>query len=39
MNDRKEFGFWTLVAALAWIAGLIAAGIVIYHLWTDWSPL
>lgn len=39
MRDRKEFGVWTLFAAIAWIGGLIAAGWVIYHLWTDWSPI
>jgi hypothetical protein len=38
MSDRKAFGLWTLFAAVAWIAGLVAAGIVIWRLWTDWSP-
>jgi len=39
MRDRKEFGLWSLFAAVAWISGLVVAGIVIYHLWTDWSPM
>ena len=39
MSDKTRFGIWTLLAAIAWIVGLIMAGIVIYHLWTDWSRM
>ena len=38
MSVRTRFGLWTLFAGIAWVAGLIAAGIVIWHLWTDWYP-
>ena len=38
MTVRTRFGLWTLFAAVAWIAGLIMAGVVIWRLWTDWYP-
>jgi hypothetical protein len=39
MSKKTRFGVWSLLAAIGWITGLIMAGIVIYHLWTDWSPM
>jgi len=39
MAVRTRFGIWTLLAAIAWITGLVMAFIVIWHLWTDWSPM
>jgi hypothetical protein len=38
MTDRREFGIWTLFAIIGWVAGVILALIVIWHLWTDWYP-
>ena len=35
MKERKTFGFWTLLVAVAWVAGTILAGIVIYRLWAN----
>jgi hypothetical protein len=36
MTVRTRFGLWTLFAAIAWIAGLIMAGVVIWRLWAEW---
>jgi hypothetical protein len=38
MRDRTRFGPWTLAAIIGWIAGIILAWVVIWHLWTDWYP-
>jgi len=35
MTERKPFGFWTLLVAIAWVVGTILAGIVIYRLWSN----
>jgi membrane protein DedA with SNARE-associated domain len=38
MSAPTRFGLWTLFAAICWIAGLITAGVVIWHMWKTWWP-
>jgi hypothetical protein len=35
MNERKPFGFWTLLIAIAWAAGTILALILVWRLWAN----
>jgi hypothetical protein len=36
MSNKKPFGIWTLVAAVAWVTGLVLASRFVWRLWTSW---
>jgi|PlaIllAssembly_1097288.scaffolds.fasta_scaffold1842068_1 hypothetical protein len=35
MSERRPFGLWTLVVAVAWAAGTILAIVTIWRLWSS----
>jgi hypothetical protein len=36
LKERTGFGPWTLVAIVGWVAGMIAALVVVWRLWAGW---
>jgi hypothetical protein len=36
MSNQYRFGIWTFAVVVGWVAGLILAFLMVWHLWTDW---